>query len=373
MLTILSYAQGIVYSLMQMMPSRYQQNSLRALLGLFLSATGHSLPEHSQTVSASALSRFLNQYNWSTRAIIRSIRAQIVAQIQAERPAGRRPILQVIFDMTTLEKVGKFKGLGQLIRVYNGKRGLHLVVLYILLGKRRLPWGFRVYRGKGELTPIQLAQRLMLTVPKALTQTFEVRILGDTAFGSTDMLKWVKKRQRTQAIFGVSRDRRLADGRHVYNVLVRGQQVYLWGLDFPVTLSWYWLNKDDGTREKRFVVSTKPLSGIYITLLGRRRWQIEGFFKTAKHRFGLHRFGQATLKGVYRWLVLSLIAYFLAHLACLWSGNTTLPDWFEAAHLALQTLFPSLVVLLLLQDIKRYQQLVRTQGLDISVSGWQYG
>ncbi|MGI2908493.1 hypothetical protein [Tolypothrix sp. VBCCA 56010] len=30
-----------------------------------------------------------------------------------------------------------------------------------------------------------------------------------------------------------------------------------------------------------------------------------GWFKTAKHRFGLHRFGQGTLLGVYRWLVLS--------------------------------------------------------------------
>jgi hypothetical protein len=40
---------------------------------------------------------------------------------------------------------------------------------------------------------------------------------------------------------------------------------------------------------------------------------IEGWFKTAKHRFGLHRFGQQTLVGVYRWLVLSLIAYLLAH------------------------------------------------------------
>jgi hypothetical protein len=36
-----------------------------------------------------------------------------------------------------------------------------------------------------------------------------------------------------------------------------------------------------------------------------------GWFKTAKHRFGLHRFGQATLKGIYRWLVLSLIAYLI--------------------------------------------------------------
>jgi hypothetical protein len=219
------------------MPSVYQKNSLRTLLGLYLKATGQALPQHSEVVSPSALSRFLNKYNWPCRAVIRMVRSQIVAQIQAERHCGRRPILQVILDMTCLEKEGKFKGLGKLIRVYNGKRGLHLVVLYIQLGERRLPWGFRVYRGQGERSHIQLAQRLLLSLPKALTQRFEVRILADSAFGSTQMLQWVKQRKRTSAIFGVSCDlrfaaalryRRLADGRHVNNLLERGQQVYLW-------------------------------------------------------------------------------------------------------------------------------------------------
>jgi len=28
---------------------------------------------------------------------------------------------------------------------------------------------------------------------------------------------------------------------------------------------------------------------------GKRRWQIEGWFKAAKHRFGLHRFGESAL------------------------------------------------------------------------------
>lgn len=36
---------------------------------------------------------------------------------------------------------------------------------------------------------------------------------------------------------------------------------------------------------------------------------LEGWFKTAKHRFGLHRFGQQTLTGMYRWLLLCLTAY----------------------------------------------------------------
>ena len=66
-------------------------------------------------------------------------------------------------------------------------------------------------------------------------------------------------------------------------------------------------------KEKRFVLSTRPLKGSTITWWGKRRWAIEGFFKTSKHRFGLDRFGQGTLLGVYRWLVLSLIAFTLAH------------------------------------------------------------
>lgn len=36
-------------------------------------------------------------------------------------------------------------------------------------------------------------------------------------------------------------------------------------------------HRDDGSLEKRFVISTKPLSAIYITRLGRRLWQIDFF------------------------------------------------------------------------------------------------
>ncbi|MEG4209201.1 IS701 family transposase, partial [Microcoleus sp. S13_B4] len=181
MLTILNYAQALVYTLMDVMPSKYQQKSLRALLGLFLEATGQSLPFLSQTVSASAISRFLNHYQWSVRAVMRVVRTEIIRQVKAERGVGRRPILTVILDMTTLEKIGKFSGLGKLIRVYNGKRGLHLLVLYILVGRSRVPWGFRVYRGKGEFAPIKLGQRLLKTLPKTLTAHYEIRVLGDSA------------------------------------------------------------------------------------------------------------------------------------------------------------------------------------------------
>ncbi|WP_431844331.1 transposase [Oscillatoria acuminata] len=350
------------------MPSIYQRDSIQALFGLFLEGNGYPLPQHCKNKSASALSRFLNHYNWSTRAVIKAVRADIVAQIKTLAPTGRRPILYLILDMTTLEKVGQFTGLNNLIRVYNGKRGLHLLVLYILLGERRLPWGFKVYRGKDETPPVQLAIRLLNTLPQSLKTRFEIRILADTAFGSIDFLKWINQHKNYHGIVGIRKDRRLSDGIRVSEVSKRGQQVVLHGIDFPVTLSWYWVKKENGQKEKRFVISTKPLSAVYITMLGRRRWNIEGFFKVAKHRFGLHRFGQGTLKGVYRWIILSMIAYLLAHYACLWSGSTTRTDWGEASKLAKETLFPRLVLRMLLIEIKEKAWIARQQGLDIRIT-----
>ncbi len=85
------------------------------------------------------------------------------------------------------------------------------------------------------------------------------------------------------------------------------------------------------------------------------------------HRFGLHRFGQATLLGIYRWLVLSFIADLLAHWAYLSTASSDLPDW-GAAKLALEVLLPQLLILLLLLDIRRLQPLVQAQGLEIQIT-----
>jgi len=110
-----------------------------------------------------------------------------------------------------------------------------------------------------------------------------------------------------------------------------------------------------------------PLTSLFLFLFF-CRWQIEGWFKTAKHRFGLHRFAQQTKLGMYRWLILSLIAYLLAHWAYLSTGATSLPDWGQMAELALHTLFPQLVVCVLLTDILRLQPLLQQQGIDIKIS-----
>ena len=273
----------------------------------------------------------------------------------------------MIIDLTTLEKRGKFKAFEQLVRVYHGKRGLHLVVLYLVVGDWRIPWSFRVWRGKGTTSAAQLGLKLLKGLPPSLTKHFQVIILVATAFGSVEFLH-AARQLKYHVITGVRCDRKLQDKRSVADLCKRGQQVRLVGLKFPVSVSWYYLKRDNGKIEKRFVLSTKPLPGSTITWWGKRRWQIEGWFKTAKHRFGLHRFGQGTLLGVSRWLVLSLIAYLLAHWAYLSTNTTDLPDWGQAALLALEVFLPQLVLFLLLLEIERLLPLCCTQGIDIQIT-----
>ena len=176
----------------------------------------------------------------------------------------------------------------------------------------------------------------------------QIRNLGRLSFGGA-------VRQRDwRPILGMRGNRHLQDGRclkDLYRHAKRGLQVYLKGIDYPLTVSWFWLKRAEGKRELRFVVSTHPYSGAYLVRLGRKRWVIEGFFKTAKHQFGLHCFGQSTGLGVYRWLILSLIAYLLAHWIDSWSWPPVL-DWKAASRLALETLFPSIVWFQLLKQIQ---------------------
>lgn len=373
--TILQHAQGLVYSLLCLMPSAYQKASLQALLGLFLDAQGHALPAHTPVKSASSLSRFLNHYTWPTRRVIRTTRQAILQQLATHLPHAKIP-LRILIDLTTLEKSGKFRHLSTptadskqpdpWVRVLNGKRGLHLVVLYLVVGEWRVPWSFRVWRGKGYASPTQLACKLLATVPQSLVAGRVVIVQADTEFGTIEFLKAVRRRS-WRLVVGLRSNRTLHDGRclkDLYRHAKRGLQGYLKGIDYPLTLSWFWLKRADGKRELRFVASTHPYTGAYLVQLGRKRWAIEGFFKTAKHQFGWHCFGQSTKLGVYRWLVLSLIAYLLAHWMDQWSLPPVL-DWKAASCLALETLLPSIVWLQLLKQIRINSDIAAQYGFEI--------
>ena len=255
--TILQHAQGLVYALLHLMPSPYQHASLSSLLGLFLEAQGHPFPQQCQTKSASALSRFLNHYEWSTRAMLRTTRQQVLQQIRSHLPGSGSP-LKVLIDLTTLEKCGKFRHLSDpsedeatpnpWVRVLNGKRGLHIVMLYLVLGQWRVPWSFCIWHGKGTPSPSQLACKLLARVPKTLTKRFPVLVLADTEFGTVEFLSAVRTRG-WRAVVGMRCTRLMDTGKplkSLYRQAKRGQQVQLAGMEMPLTVSWFWLKRSEG-------------------------------------------------------------------------------------------------------------------------------
>ncbi len=264
-----------------------------------------------------------------------------------------------------MEKCGFFKAEAHLIHILKGKRGLHLVVLYLVFGEFRVPWGFRVWRGKGTPSSAQLAVRLIDSLHQLLTQAFRVVILADTAFGSVLFLKAMLSAVM-QSLSGSAMTANWLMGGNCVTCAARDNRSGSMATAFPVTISWLFL-KRDGKLEKRFVLSTRPLKGSTITWWGRRRWSIEGFFKTVKHRFGCHRFGQQTLLGVYRWLLVCLISFVLTHWVYLSTGSSQLPDWGAASALALKTLRAEVVVCLLLLQVERTRLLLQSVGLDLQL------
>ena len=374
---MLQHAQRLVYSLISLMPSVYQKASLKAVLGLFLDAQGHALPAHTQ-VSSSSLSRFFNRYQWSTRQVIRTTRAAIIEQLRAH-PVRKGIPVRLLVDLSTLKKTGKFWHLSTQtddidapepwVRILNGKHGLHLVVLYIIIGQRRIPWSFRVWRGKGQPSPNQLACKLLASVPKSLVNGRTVIVQADTEFGTAEFLNAVRRRN-WRVVVGLRNSRLLQDGRKLKDLpgkAKRGLQIYLKDIDYPLTISWFWLKRAGNKRELRFVASTHPYSGVYLVRLGRKRWAIEGFFKTAKHQFGLHCFGQGTKIGVYRWLILSLIAYLLAHWVDLWAWPPVL-DWKATARLTLEKLLPAVLWSQMLRQIRQNADVAAHYGFEIVIN-----
>ncbi len=72
---------------------------------------------------------------------------------------------------------------------------------------------------------------------------------------------------------------------------------------------------------------------------------------------------------MYRWLILSLTAYLIVHWTYLLNRTgREAPDWGEAAQTALESIFPQLVMSLILLAIQRLTPLILGCGFDIQFS-----
>ncbi|BDP44735.1 hypothetical protein DAETH_47040 (plasmid) [Deinococcus aetherius] len=144
-------ASTLADALLSVPTSPYQQRSLEAALGLFLDLKTKTALHRAHTVSASALSRLLNVYEWDTPACWTTL---VQAQWDALLLAAQRkhhPRLRLCVDLTSIPKTGREL---PFVRVYNEVHGIHLVMLYAVYGDLKFPVGYRVYRGKGFPSPV---------------------------------------------------------------------------------------------------------------------------------------------------------------------------------------------------------------------------
>lgn len=350
-------ARDLFCKITEEMPSQYQEASFKAMMGLLLEGQGRAKAEHCKVKSPAALSRFMNEYKWSTRKLIGQVRQTLLNEVEKfyQHQRGRKPILYVLLDLTSIEKAGAFEALpcGSL----NGVTGLHVVMLYILLGNYRLPWSFRIWRGAGERSPSALALKLLSGLPPFFKQGFKIRVLADGGFSSNDFLEGVV-RLGLEALVAMRHDRRLDQGGYL-NETQQGQQIKLSDLDLPLWTAHFTLPRHKKEPEVRYIVATFQTTPRYLVKVGKKRFKIEGFFKTIKHTFSFHRFGQRSPLGAYRFLVLSLFAFILSHLQHLEHPHKLLPQWAILAQHLRRLLLPDLVYVELLLEQQQLRLTLR--------------
>lgn len=71
---------------------------------------------------------------------------------------------------------------------------------------------------------------------------------------------------------------------------------------------------------------------------------------------------------MYRWLVLSLVAFILAHWGYLSMDTSTLPNWAAAARTVFEAVLPQVAIALLIQQIHDHQPLLQQHGYQLQIT-----
>ena len=324
-------AQNVLNTFLALLPSKTIKKTFKKALHHNLKADGKPRPQHCKTTSPTTLSRFFNNLSWNTKAVTRAIQTTIVELIKKayKHTRGVGQVIKARLDLTTLEKTGNFPSLP--ISVFNAVKGLHIIVLYISVGTESYPFSYAIWKGKGCATLTQLSLALLKSLKRVLPENHRIRALADTAFGTTQFLETCFK-HGIHAVTGMTYDRTTKQGFQLRELSSRGVMVHLKDCTVPVWVSWFKLELHGGEFEWRYVVSTKAGDGLTIIKWGRSRWAIEAFFKAMKARFGVDQFGQQTLLGTIRFLLLAFLAFVLTNISRV--DKTILPDW---KSLALET------------------------------------
>ena len=329
--------------------NRREVGVFRAIVALFLDCKLRTTLQNIRGMSASTASRFFSCEHAPDEVFWRELNSWQLAQFYRLPRRGRRGDVVLKLDLTCIEKTGK---LIPFARVFNRRYGIQLVVLHACVEGLSFPLSYRVYRGKGKATVVDLALELLTAFPTSMWSSRTV-VLADAGFGCSAFIQGCQAAGFKRLLVGVRCNRQLADGRQLNQLKQRGEQVTLHDLpEHPLWLSWCDVRREKG-RNRFYVASTFSAGGAYLARRYRRRWLIESFFKSIKHDFGLKEARLRTHTGIRLWIFLACLAYSFASLARHLSQQTlTLP---EAAAQIFDALL-DIQLLHLMIDCKRFSR-----------------
>lgn len=73
------------------------------------------------------------------------------------------------------------------------------------------------------------------------------------------------------------------------------------------------------------------------------------------------------MEGMYRWLILSLVAFILAHWGYLSLNSKDLPDWGMAATVILESCLADVLVAVFLAEVEHQRSLLIKRGWDVQI------
>lgn len=277
-------------------------------MALFLGTELRTTLQNIIGISASTASRFLNCEQVPDASYWQTLNDWQFKQMYQQLPRrGRRGDVLLKIDLTCIQKTGKKIPFA---RLFNRAFGIQLVVLHACVNGLSFPLGYRIYQGKGQATPVDLALELLLAFPPSLWSS-RIVVLADAGFGSAEFISGCQHLGFNRLLVGIRCNRKLSDGRSIDALKKRGEQHNLHDLDLPLWLSWCDVKRDKG-KQRFFVAASFAAGGAYLARRYRKRWLIESFFKSIKHDFGLKEARLRTKVGIRLWVFFACLAFTLA-------------------------------------------------------------
>jgi hypothetical protein len=148
------HTNSLLKSLGGLLWNQREARTFRALVALFLDTELRTTLQNIKGISASTASRFLACEQAPDEAFWKKLNAWQFARFSRLPRRGRRRDVLLKLDLTCVEKTGKHIPFA---RVFNKLFGIQLVVLHTCVDGFSVPLSYRIYRGKGKPSVIDLA------------------------------------------------------------------------------------------------------------------------------------------------------------------------------------------------------------------------